>query len=444
MTDTDPIDGGRRDSGARDGSSAGEDYGVASTSTTRRQTLLAAGTGALAGLTGLSGCIGGLPGAGGGDPITVGLQADLTGALASYGFWHERVLRGYVEELNAYGGVDGREVELVVEDTATEGKQGVSAMRTLIQRQGADFVIGSQSSGVSIATAPVAKQLSVPYFPLGEAPSITGADGNRWVIRNNHNVTQAAIVAAQHGLSEFGSKWTIVYQDYAFGKQYRDAVRAELEANGGEVLSTIPVQVGTNDLAPHLSKVPDDTEVLFNALIGGSAQSFLRQSADLDVPGARLGPIASVEGVDVGGLGAGAEGAAYVTMLPREPSAYDTPGNRHLREVARVDETDEVLVGGHYWASYEALSWIADAVGATGWGSSEDHRDLVRWFEDGPSVEAGEAYPQGAKFFRGTDHQAFMDLFVEEIRDGSLSVVRRVDVTEPTFPPAADLASQSF
>lgn len=431
MTDTDRGDGRTSTSG---GTNQRPDV-------TRRQALVAGGTAALASL---AGCIGGLPGAGGGDPITVGLQADLTGALASYGFWHERVLRGYVDELNADGGIAGREVELAVEDTATDGKQGVSAMRTLVQREGADFVIGSQSSGVSIATNPVAKQLGVPYFPIGEAPSITGADGNRWVIRNNHNVTQAAIVAAEYGLDELGSKWTVVYQDYAFGKQYRDALRSELEASDGEVLTSIPVQVGTNDLAPHLSKVPDDTEVLFNALIGGSAQSFLRQSADLDVPGARLGPIASVEGVDVGGLGAEAEGAAYVTMLPREPSEFDTPGNRHLREVARVGGTDEVLVGGHYFVSYEALSWIADAVESTGWESAEDHRDFVRWFEEGPSVEGGERYPQGAKFFRGTDHQAFMNSFVEEIRDGSLRVVREDEVTEPTFPPAADLAGQSF
>lgn len=438
MTDTDSTDGRTADGRAR-----GEP-GTLGTSLSRRAVLSAGGAGALAGLSGLAGCVGRPPGTGDAGPITIGLQADLTGALASYGFWHERVLRGYVEELNADGGIDGRDVELAVEDTATDGKQGVSAMRTLVQREDADFVVGSQSSGVSIATNPVAKQLGVPYFPIGEAPSITGDDGNRWVIRNNHNVTQAAIVAAGYGLAELGSRWTIVYQDYAFGKQYRDAVRAEVEADGGEVLATVPVQVGTNDLAPHLSKVPDDTEVLFNALIGGSAQSFLRQSADLDVPGARLGPIASVEGVDVGGIGPGAEGAAYVTMLPRERSEFDTPGNRHFREVARVEGTDEVLVGGHYFVSYEALSWIADAVEATGWTSAEDHRTFVRWFEEGPSVEGGEAYPQGPKFFRGTDHQAFMNTFVEEVRDGTLRVVREVEVTEPTFPPAADLAGQSF
>ncbi|MFB6173269.1 MAG: ABC transporter substrate-binding protein [Halobacteriales archaeon] len=406
----------------------------------RRSALSAIGAAAT---VGLAGCVGDV-GTGTGDgPITVGLQADRTGTLASYGFWHERVLRGYVEALNADDGIDGREVELVVEDTETDPKQGQTAMRKLVQQEGADFVIGSQSSGVSIATTPLAQQLGVPYFPLGEAPSITGSDGNRWVVRNNHNVTQAADIAVQYGLENLGTKWTLLYQDYSFGQQYRDAVRAGL-GEEGEVLRAIPVEVGATDLNPYLNKVPDDTEVLFNALVGPSALSFLKQSADLGTPGARIGPIASVEGVDVSSVGGGAEGAAYVTMLPRRLEEHDTPYNRHLRKIARVDETDEVLNGGHYWASYEALSWIADAVEATGWASADDHQSLVQWFEDGPSHEASNAYPQGDTFFRGTDHQAFINMFIERISDGRLSVVDEITVSEPTFDPAADLASQSF
>jgi branched-chain amino acid transport system substrate-binding protein len=397
-----------------------------------------------AGLAGVAGCLGNPGGAPGEGTIRIGLQADKTGALASYGFWHERVVRGYVEELNANGGIDGRDVELFVEDTATESKQGGQAFRQLVQQDGCDFVIGSQSSGVSIATNPLAEQLSTPYFPIGEAPSITGSDANRWIVRNNHNVTQAAILAAEYGLENFGEKWTLLYQNYSFGEQYRDAVRTYVEQGGGEILETIPVNVGKSDLSSELNRVPDDTEVLFNALIGGGALGFLKQRADRDVPGDRIGPIASVEGVDVGSIGAGAEGAAYVTMLPRRLEEFDTEHNRHLREVARVDETDEVLTGGHYFVSYEALSWIKDAVEATGWASPDDHQAFVEWFEGGPSVEASDAYPQGPKFFRAADHQAFMNQFVEEIRDGQLTVVEEREITEPTFEATVDLPSQSF
>lgn len=378
-------------------------------------------------------------------PITLGLQVDRTGALSAYGFWHERTVRGYVDALNADGGIGGRTVDLVVEDTGSDQAQAGTTMRKLVQQQGADVVIGSQSSGVSIASTALAKRFEVPYFPLGEAPSITGADGNRWVLRNNHSTKQTAIAAVDWGVEELGTEWTTVYQDYSFGQQYNEAVKQRLERAGGEVLEEIAVPTGTSDLAPYLNKVPDDTEVLFNALIGGSSTAFLRQSVDLDVPGERLGAIASVEGVDLSGVPDAADGAKYVTALPREPDQVDHPANDHLREVAGVDDTDETLVGGHYWASYEAVSWIADAVEATDWsGDDGDGRALVEWFETGPSVERTEAYPQGAKFFRPEDHQAFMDLHIEEIADDRLEVVDTIAIDEPPFESPVDYTAQSF
>jgi ABC-type branched-subunit amino acid transport system substrate-binding protein len=378
------------------------------------------------------------------EPIIIGLQADKTGPLSAYGFWHERVLKNYVDELNADVGIDGRQIELIVEDTATDSQQGIERFRALVQRDEADFVIGSQSSGVSIATNPLAKELQVPYFPLGEAPSITGSDGNRWVVRNNHDTEQQAEVAVQHGLGELGENWTIIFQDYAFGQQYRDAIQERLDPRGGTVVESIGVPVGETDLNSYLNQVPDDTEVLFNALIGGSSVNFLQQSSDLGVPGERLGAIASVEGIDIGGLGEGAEDAEYATMLPRELEEHPTDANTHLHEIADVEGTDEVPVGGHMSASYEALSWIKDAVEATGWSDADDHQSFIQWFEGGPSVEESTAYPQGPKYFRGEDHQCFMNMFVERIEGGQLRKVKEVEFDEPPYEPRANLAGQSF
>ncbi|WP_336001884.1 ABC transporter substrate-binding protein [Halorientalis halophila] len=409
---------------------------------TRRSAMKGLTAVAGAGTIALAGCTSGGGGESGG-PIKIGLQADLTGALSIYGFWHRRVLENYVDSVNEDGGIDGREVELAVEDTETDAETGGQVFRRLVQQEGVDFVIGSQSSGVSIATNPLAKQMQVPYFPLGEAPSITGEDGNRWVVRNNHSTEHAAEIAVEHGI-ESGSQWTIIYQDYAFGQQYRDAVTAAVERRDGEVLESIGVPVGESDLNSYLNSVPEDTEVLFNALIGASSLGFLQQSADLGTPGQRLGAIASIEGVDVSDTGEGAEGAEYVTMLPRDTSGVDVDGVGRLREMANPSGTDNIYLGGHISASYESLSWIEDAVTETEWAGSDDNQALIEWFEGGPSVEGSERYPQGPKFFRGEDHQAFMDMHIERIEGGSLTDVKRVEVDEPTFEARADLAGQEF
>jgi len=393
---------------------------------------------------GLAGCLGGGNGNGNGnggdsDTIKVGLQADLTGALSTYGFWFRRVLEAYVEEINEDGGIDGREVELLVEDTETDAETGGQVFRRLAQQEGVDFVIGSFSSGVNIATIPLAKQMQVPYFPAGSAPSTTGEDGNRWTIRTAHEITQNAALGVEWGLENLGTNWTIMYQDYAFGQQWRDAIQ-ETMGDDGEILETIGVPVGESDLNSYLNGVPEDTDVLFNALILPSSISFLQQSADLDTPGARFGDISGIEGTNVSDIQDAGQGASYITGLP---PTLDTEGNNHLRELADVEGASEALVR-QYWVAYEAMSFIRDGIEASDWESQKDHQAFIEWFESGPSVDEGISYPQSDKFIRGEDHQAFMNRYITQISGSELDVVTQMELTEPPRPPRANLAGQEF
>jgi branched-chain amino acid transport system substrate-binding protein len=395
-----------------------------------------------AGAVGLAGCAGGGGGGGGGGgsgPIKIGLQADLTGPLSTYGFWFRRVLENYVANINENGGVDGRDLELSVEDTETDSKAGAQAFRKLAQQEQVDFIIGSFSSGVCIASIPLAKQLQTPYFPSGSAPSITGADGNRWTIRTAHDITQNAAVGVRWGLENLGTKWTVMYQDYAFGQQWRDAVE-QFMGDQGEILSTIPVTVGASDLTANLNKVPDDTEVLFTALILPSSTSFLKQSSDLNTPGARFGDISGIEGTKIADIQDVAQGASFITGLP---PGLDSEGNNHLREIGNVSGTNRALVR-QYWVAYEALSWITDGIVESGWASDSDHQAFVEWFETGPSVTAGTKYPQGDKFVRGADHQAFMNRYITRVQGNALETVTQLELSEPPAEPSANLAGQEF
>ncbi|WP_336001885.1 ABC transporter substrate-binding protein [Halorientalis halophila] len=388
---------------------------------------------------GLAGCLGGGGGGGSEDAITVGLQADLTGPLSTYGFWFRRVLEAYVDEINEDGGIDGREVELAIEDTETNAETGGQVFRRLAQQEDVDFVIGSFSSGVNIATIPLAKQMQVPYFPAGSAPSTTGEDGNRWTIRTAHDITQNAALGVEWGLENLGTNWTIIYQDYAFGQQWRDAIQ-EVMGDEGEILETIGVPVGESDLNSYLNGVPEETDVLFNALILPSSISFLKQSADLNTPGARFGDISGIEGTDISDIQDAGQGASFITGLPPN---LDSEGNNHLRELADVDGANEALVR-QYWVAYESLSFIREGIEASGWKSQEDHQAFIEWFETGPAVEEGIDYPQGDKFIRGEDHQAFMDRYITQVSGDELEIVTEMELSEAPLPPRANLAGQEF
>lgn len=93
------------------------------------------------------------------EPIKIGHLADLTGPLAPYGYSNELVLRAAIGKINAEGGIAGRPVELYTEDTESKVPTGVMKYRKLIEHYGVHFVIGSQHSGINIATNPIAKEL---------------------------------------------------------------------------------------------------------------------------------------------------------------------------------------------------------------------------------------------------------------------------------------------
>lgn len=420
---------------------------------TRRTFLRSAGAGA--GGLALAGCLGG--GGGGGGTVTIGLQAALTGPLSAWGTWHDRIVRRYVDILNEDGGIDGMEVELSVEDEQSDPKAGVESLRKLVDRDGADFVIGAHNSGSANACAPVAKETRTPYFTPAKGVTQTGSNGNRWVLRNYFESLQFTYHAVNWGLENLGPKWTVIYQDYAYGQEQRDALQRWMDEFGGddgEVLDDIAVPMAESDLTSQLNNVPDETDVLYNVLVPPSSLGFLRQVEDLNTPGTPLGDSSSLDPLTPSDLTYLSEGVLYLTGMPNniESDALSSEirdANAYFRdEVVEVDAAGDLggFPAGSSWDVYESVSWIKRAIEGMGWESRDDHEAFIEWFEADPAVSTSREFPQGDKFFRGVEHQAYVNHYVEEIRDGESIVRDMIEVTQPFtgFPPRADFTTQSF
>src|ERR1700694_3754387 len=84
-------------------------------------------------------------------PIVIGHHCDLTGVLSSWGFWHDKAAHAAVDIINKGGGIAGRKVELVTEDTESNPAPGARKLRNLIQRGNAEFIVGSVHSGLVAA-----------------------------------------------------------------------------------------------------------------------------------------------------------------------------------------------------------------------------------------------------------------------------------------------------
>ena len=382
-----------------------------------------------------------------GEPITVGLQAELTGGLATYGYWHLKSARAAVKKINSEGGIAGRKLKLVFEDTGTDPMTGSRKMRRLILRKSADFIIGSQHSGVCLASLPVSLRFSVPYFPIGEATEITGSQGHKYVFRSNYSVEAHAQSGYRWVMDNLGTDWTIVYADYAMGQSALKEWRVRLKKSGGRVLNEIPVPQGTDDFGPYLRKVDrDNTEVLVIILYGPDALACLRRSFEmgLDNEMERFGNTGSVEALDVDFPGA--EGLWSITNYPRRLD--EVPDglrevNRDFRERVGVrpdgkGPEGKVVDASHFWIPWENLHFLREAVQASGWKGKSDHPSLIRNLE-GVTVSGSLAHPQGEKYIRSVDHQGFHAQYIQQVQDGRLRIKERLSPESGEYEPNAVL-----
>ena len=154
------------------------------------------------------------------EPIRIGGIYILSGSAATYGEFAQKGINLAVDEINASGGILGRQVEMVFEDSQGKASVAVQAARKLVYSEGVDALVGLDSSGVAQGLVPTIPELQKPLIITHAAtPDVTGKLCNAFTYRISVNVAQnmkaAALVAAELD----ATNWTTIGPDYAFGHQ---------------------------------------------------------------------------------------------------------------------------------------------------------------------------------------------------------------------------------
>ena len=388
-----------------------------------------------------------------GQPIIIGHQCDLTGGFSSWGYWCDKAARTAVDYLNQHNGIAGRPVQYVVEDTESNPPTGARKFRSLVQRNRADFIIGSVHSGVCLATTPIAKELKTIYIPQAMAEEITGSAGSRYVFRVGSDTYSQAAAGAAWAHSNLGKIWTFAFLDYGWGWSHFNEHKKVLERLGAKIHDPIAVPLDAKDLLPYLAKVPGDTEQLYSIFFGSSSVAFYTQSKamGLDQKMNRYSVICTHEAISPKDLGGASEGIHLLEYHPRNLNYKDTPHHRKVRELLKVDAVDgkeegstRIIAGSHYWAVWESVFFIQKAVEKSGWKSKKDAVAFMQALE-GMRVEESFEHPQGAKYIRPTDHKAVIDFRMSQIRNGELHVKHVIPASEleKAFPPRHDFSKES-
>lgn len=183
-----------------------------------------------------------------GDSIPVGVISPNTGNLATYG---ESVLNGInlaVEEINAAGGVLGKNISIISYDDKADSTEGANAFNRLVG-DGACAIIGSVTSGVTASLAPLADESQIVLLtPTSTADTITESDN--YVFRACFKDSYQGKMAAKFAAEKLGVKKVAVL--YASGDAYSAGVRESFDAACSEL--------GLEIVAEESSSSTDDTE----------------------------------------------------------------------------------------------------------------------------------------------------------------------------------------
>ena len=190
------------------------------------------------------------------DAIRIGLDNPLTGAYAANGKNELVGCQMALDEINAKGGILGRPVELLVEDSSSgDAGTAVQKARKLIDGDKVDFLLGNVNSALSLAIAQVSNEKGVLHIvPGGHTDAITGASCH-WNVFRVCNTTQmeAAAVCATL-IKQYGKKFYYITPDYAFGHTLESGLVKAAAALGGSRVGGDLTPLGTVDFSSYLIK----------------------------------------------------------------------------------------------------------------------------------------------------------------------------------------------
>jgi branched-chain amino acid transport system substrate-binding protein len=204
--------------------------------------------------------------------VRIGMVDPLTGILSALAASEVEGARYAVDTINKKNGILGRQVELLVEDSANDVGTGVQKTRKLIERDKVDVIFGDVNSGIAYAMAQVTGELKVFHIvPGGHTDPITGTDCKWNVFRICNTTSMDAAAVTGDLVKRFGKKFFFITPDYAYGHTLQDGFIKNLKALGGEFQAEL-LPINTSEFSATLIKAKAyKPSVLLNNM-GGLAQ----------------------------------------------------------------------------------------------------------------------------------------------------------------------------
>jgi len=362
------------------------------------------------------------------DALKIGHLTPRTGFLGPLGEYAVQAADLAVEEINAGGGVMGRKIELVKEDSVNPQTASTKAER-LIERDKVLCIVGEISSASCLAIAQVAQRTKNLYINTGgNSDALRGSNCNKYMF---HVESQNSMYVKTVGRALLaknmvkGKKWYSLTADYAFGHDLLKVAKRFMEANGGQFAADELVPTDFSDFSTILTKIRNaKPDMVVSNLAGVQITNFLKQYAEfgLDFPVAGFGFDTAVA------WGAG-KGNFFGTWPLVWHHLIDTPGSKAF--VAAFTKKYGKPPENQAWGDYITMKILAQSMNDA---KTADPLKIIEHWEKEPKfdlLKTREGY------FRKYDHQLMHEMYaVEALKPNEIKNQWDIYKIAPAVPAA--------
>ncbi|MGH7413268.1 MAG: ABC transporter substrate-binding protein [Candidatus Rokuibacteriota bacterium] len=333
------------------------------------------------------------------EALRIGVLTPLTGGGAVYGTTMSRMYTLVADEINKAGGVGGKPIRLFTEDAQTNPDAGVRGARKLVDVNRVHCILGTWSSAVTLAVAPIAVQARIPHFCVSSSPVISTFKDDDFLYRTAYSqaVISTVYATTAQKLGHKTAAMLILNNPYGIG--LGDSFPDRFAKVGGKVTGKViynPNQSSyRSEIQQALAGKPD--VILFGGYTPDGIQVF-KEWFQLGLGGTWMGPGFAFDQKFVQGIGTqAAEGIIVVEGAPNLGSSAYKNADKLFRGAHR-EEADFFASMAYDHLMVIALSVLAGKGATTGDAIKASIRKISNppgkvvggWADAAAPVRAGE------------------------------------------------------
>ena len=256
----------------------------------------------------------GCNGDGGGDTFKIGVMESVTGPGETYGNVAVQAKQMAVDEINAAGGINGRTLELIVEDSKCSAQDSITAYKKLTDVDGVKIILGTSCSGAMLGAAPLAEEDGVVLFSgLATNPDIAGAGD--YIFRTSMSDLQLGIDTGNVLWADGIRTLATITETTDYAEGVRRTSVAQFEKRGGRVVAEERYGSDVTDFRSQITKLigADPDAIHIAAQAESSGGTIVKQIRELGYEGPLYSEVVPIGATALEVAGEAATGLKAIT-----------------------------------------------------------------------------------------------------------------------------------